>query len=269
MSDSLEYIEAYFEKGLDEAGKRAFEQQCEQDEAFAQDVALYITTREAMKLALAEQKREQWRALGDEGRANRQEALSESANIPVVPMMQEESRAVTPPAPVRKMTARRWWPYAAAASVLLFAAIYFSDTDRSLRNQIASNIADELQPASPKMGPSDPFELGMMAYKNGDYTQALQRFGDVLQADPTHDQALLYKGRTFLIRKNYDSALHYFDKVSALDLHSNSGHYDAALTLLERNQKGDREKATGRLQKVVNEKLEGTKQAQRLLELMK
>lgn len=266
MSESLEYIEAYFEKELDEAGMQEFERQCEQDEDFARDVALYITTREAMKLALAEQKKEQWRSLSGERRANRQEAATAPAGAPA---MQQESPLSVAPAPVKKMTVRRWWPYAAAASVLLFAAVYYSNPERSLRQQLATNIADELQPASPKMGPSDTLEKAKTAYKNKEYNLALQLYGSLLQTDPTHDQALLGKGRTFLIQKNYDSALHYFNKMTALQLHSNSGFYDAALTLLERNQKGDREKATRLLQKVVTDSLEGNKQAQGLLKLIK
>ena len=265
MRDSLEYIEAYFEKGLDEAGIRQFEQQCEQDEDFARDVALYITTRAAMKQALTEQKREQWRQLGDESLVHPQ-VFAETP--PATLTGQAKDTMTASPAPVRKMAVRRWWPYAVAASVLLFAAIYFSGTERSLRKQIASNIEEELQPPSPKMGPSDTMELGKTAYKNAEYDRALQLYGAVLEADSTQDQALLGKGRTFLAQKNYDSALYYFDKLSVLKLHSNSGPYDAALTLLERNRQGDREKAKQLLQKVVADSLEGNKQAQGLLKLM-
>lgn len=271
MNDSLEYIEAYFEKQLDEAGRRQFERQCEQDADFARDVALYITTREAMRQALTEQKREQWRPLSDERRSTLRAVSQETTEE--LPSLPEEATTIPIAAATKKLTIRRWLPYAAAASLLLFVAIYFSDSGRSLNRQIASNIEEELTPPSLKMGTSeDTLELAKSAYINKEYDRALQLYGAVLQTDSLQDHALLYKGRIFLGKKNYDSALHYFNILSDMDLASNSGPFDAALTLLERNQKNDREKAKELLQKIVDDKdgkLEGKKQAQGLLDLLK
>lgn len=269
MDESIEYIEAYFEKQLDEPAMRRFERQCEQDADFARDVALYITTREAMRQALAEQKREQWRPLSDERRSTLRAVSPETGEeLPSLP----EEATIAPAAATRKLAIRRWMPYAVAASLLLFVAIYFSDSERSLNRQVASAIQEEIAPPSPKMGIPDTLELAKNAYKNKEYDRALQLYGAILQTDSLHDQALLHKGRIFLIKKNYDSALHYFNTLSGMELASNSGPYDAALTLLERNQESDQEKAKELLQKIVDDKegkLEGKKQAQGLLDLMK
>ncbi|MBE7172735.1 MAG: hypothetical protein INR73_19315 [Williamsia sp.] len=267
MNDSLEYIEAYFERELDEAGRQQFEKRCEQDVEFARDVALYITTREAMKLSLAEQKREEWRLLGNESRSNLEAVSGNTADDAA--LQEEERLEAVPQAPVRKLAIRRWIPYAVAASVLLFVAIYFTDSDRELRKQIASNKQEELMPISPTMGAQDSLEQAKEAYNNQEDEKALRLFRGILQADSTHDQALLYMGHTFWRQKNYDSALHYLDKLSALELSSNKGPYNKALVLLERNQLGDRDTAKKLLQNVVAEKQEGYRRAQGLLDLMK
>lgn len=266
MSDSLEYIEAYFEQELDEAGRLQFEQRCEQDNEFARDVALYITTREAIKQALTEQKRELWRPLNDEKGTAPQMVSGETFTGAPVSNTGQATRQL---APVKKFAIRRWLPYAVAASLLFFIATLFFNGDRDLKKQIASNIQEELSFTSPSMGTSDTLEQGKTAYRNKQYDQALQLFTAVLSTDKTQDEALLFKGRIFLLKKNYDSALHYFNTLSGMQLYSNSGTYDAALTLLDRNQKGDRGKAKTLLQKVVADTLAGDQQAQGLLELMK
>ncbi len=61
MSETLEYIEAYFEKGLSNAEAQSFEERCVQDEDFAKEVAFYIMSREAINEKLSEQKKQQWR----------------------------------------------------------------------------------------------------------------------------------------------------------------------------------------------------------------
>ena len=267
MNDSLEYIEAYFEKQLDEPSMRLFERQCEQDAAFASDVALYITTREAMRQALVEQKREQWRPLSERqfklGQA--EPALVSLPEANLVP-------AASTSTPVRKLIIRRWLPIAAAASLLLFVVTYFSNSGPGLGTQVTNYTAEELQPTSNTMSIADTFELAKSAYKNKKYDSAHLFCNYILQADSQQDQVLLLNGRTFLAQKQYDSALHYFEKLLDMDLASNSGPFDAALTLLNRNQKGDREKAQVYLQRIVDDKdghLEGKEKAQKLLDRMK
>ncbi|MEJ7680066.1 MAG: hypothetical protein WKG06_19840 [Segetibacter sp.] len=56
MSETLEYIEAYFEKGLSNAERQLFEERCVDDENFAKEVAFYVMSREAIREELTEQK---------------------------------------------------------------------------------------------------------------------------------------------------------------------------------------------------------------------
>ncbi|MEJ7681330.1 MAG: hypothetical protein WKG06_26465 [Segetibacter sp.] len=56
MSDSEEYIDAYFKQQLNTDEKRQFEERCLQDDAFARKVALFITVEEGIRQKLLNQK---------------------------------------------------------------------------------------------------------------------------------------------------------------------------------------------------------------------
>ena len=60
MSDTLEYIESYFKQKLSNEARRAFELKCETDKAFANEVAFYIGTRQALREELLKQKITGW-----------------------------------------------------------------------------------------------------------------------------------------------------------------------------------------------------------------
>jgi anti-sigma factor RsiW len=49
MSDTLDYIDDYFNGKLTPAEKRAFENKCEVDPAFAEEVAFVISVRDGLK----------------------------------------------------------------------------------------------------------------------------------------------------------------------------------------------------------------------------
>ena len=247
MNDSSEYITAYFEKQLGEAEVRQFEQRIEQDDLFAREVALYITTKEAVKQALADNKKEQWRALGTERKTD------------IVP------------APVKTLSLRRWLPYAAAACLIFFISHYYFSDQRSLNDQVAGYIQEETAVLSPQMGTSgDSLELGIKTYNLKEYTSAKHIFTTYLLSHKTEQEAILYAGCAYLRLKDHDSALVYFQELSRLQLYSNKGPYYTALTLLERNKKGDKEKAKQALQTVLSdEHNDGRKEAQKLLDMMK
>lgn len=246
MNDSLEYIEAYFQKQLSLDERRQFELQCEQDDLFARDVALYITTREAAKQALAEQKKEQWRTLSQERKTN-----------------------VVPP-PVKSLPVRRLLPYAAAACLVLFISLYFFSGRNTFNKQVASYIQqEELSSFSQTMGTytdSLGIEQGKNAYNKKNYDQALHIFVVRSHSDENDWEAKMYAGLVYLKMKNYDSALVYFNGLSGLQLQSNLGPYYTALTLLERNKNGDREKAKQALHAVTStEHYDRKKEARDLL----
>ena len=245
MSD-LAYIEAYFEKQLSKADMQAFEQQCEQDEHFARDVAFYITTRAAVKQSLLEQKKEQFRALS-----------------------LERGQAVA--APVRNMPVRRWLPYAAAACLILAVGLYFLTGQQPLHHQVAGYVQEELATMSPTMGLlTDSMEKGKQYLRNKEYNKALSIFEVKASSDNTNDDALLFEGYAYRATKKYDSALLSFHELAGrTQLSINKGPYNEALTLLERNRSGDKKQAEAILQKIVADNLYESKKAAILLSLIK
>src|SRR4051812_40437159 len=114
MSEPDEYIEAYFTHELNESEKRQFEERCVQDEAFARQVAFYVTTREAIRQRLLEQKVQLWSGSND--------------------TIEEDHREKIRTVGVEKRMMPKWLPYATAACFLFAIALYFlyrSETPRS------------------------------------------------------------------------------------------------------------------------------------------
>jgi tetratricopeptide (TPR) repeat protein len=238
MAEQFNYIDDYFNGLLSPEEKQNFEQRCETDEQFADEVALYIASREAARNELLEQKRNGWKQLG---------------NTPVVEMKKEETRVV-------KMN--RWYMLAAAASIaaIILLLVPFGRSPQ----QLARNyINDNLQQLSVNMdGSKDSLQLGIDFYNKKDYVNALLLFEDLYKKDAANTDALKYAGLTYLVKDDYSNAIKNFDELAATkDLFANPGLFYKALTLLKRNQGNDQTEAKELLKRVVNEKLEGEKQA--------
>ena len=58
---TIEYIDSYFQQTMDTGERRVFEKRCEEDEAFAQEVAFYLASRESLREELLSQKQSAWR----------------------------------------------------------------------------------------------------------------------------------------------------------------------------------------------------------------
>ena len=244
MLQTLEYIEAYFENTLNPEQRLQFEQRCVTDEAFAKEVAFYITGRKAARLALEEDKKKHWK--NTEYESGKEGAEKSQPKI---------------------IQLKRWLPYAAAASLIISIAVYFLFI-KSNPQQLASHyINDQLTQIGQTMGASaDSLQQGIEAYNQKEYDRALQIFESISRREPQNSDVIKYKGLSYLMKKDYSMALLQFDALSAMNLYSNGGLFLKAVTLLERNQKGDKEKAKQILQQVVAEKKEGSAEAQRWLD---
>lgn len=238
MSKSLEYIEAYFEKKLSIQEKQIFEDRCIQDTNFAGEVAFYISSRKAIQQKLLEQKRNQW-------------SVDET-----VPAINEPDTKITLPsglAPVKRMVLHKWLPYVAAACLLLAVATY-SFYSQETTHQLAKEYVKTLTHIDQNMGSADSLQQGINAYNKGDYDTALYVFQNIYQAYPDYSDAKKYIGLVYLMKEDYDKALIHFDELSQRkDLVSNPGLFLKAVTLLERNKKGDKENAKALLEKVVQD----------------
>jgi len=156
---------------------------------------------------------------------------------------------------------------AAAGVVLILTAYFYFFQTTDLRQWANLYIKEDLSHLSITMdGAKDSLQQGIAAYNDKAYTRSVQLFEAVYKAHPGNSDALKYAGITYLVTKEYNKALQCFNELAAKkELFSNPGMFLKAVTLLQRNQPGDKEQATQLLQQVVNEKADGSKEAERWL----
>ncbi|MEJ7736676.1 MAG: tetratricopeptide repeat protein [Chitinophagaceae bacterium] len=243
MSDPQEYIEAYFSKELDDIEKAHFEERCSNDPVFAKEVAFYITSREAVRQMLLEQKQKEWQENEHGGKV----------------------RTITS---LKRRTPARWLPYAAAACIIFAAGLFLmnsSGTPQKLANQYVKenfNVLSQTMDAS-----EDSLQQGIAAYNNKDYDRALQIFQKIGQSDPGHGNAKKFIGYVYLVTKDYDKALQQFDELARMkDLYKNPGLFLKAITLLQKNGQQDKMQAKRLLERIISENAEGSKEASIWLE---
>jgi tetratricopeptide (TPR) repeat protein len=239
MSETLEYIDAYFQKALNEKERAEFEARCGKDEIFAQEVAFYLTSRQVLREELLQQKRSQWKK-----------------EVPV-------EEGLLSIAPARKVFFARWLTYAVAASLVLAIAVYFFERTTSPHQLAESYILKNLTILSHTMdGSSDSLQQGMDVYNNKDYKKALPFFEGVYNRDSSNSDAKAYIGIVYLQIKEYDKALQQFDELANMKgLYSNKGMFYKAITLMERDKPGDRQEAKKLLEKIISENADGRREA--------
>lgn len=246
--ETIEYIDSYFRQTLNENERTIFEKRCEEDNAFAEEVAFYITTRQSLREELLQQKQSVWQT------KNGKEELPTSAEeLPFIPSL-------------KKSLASRWLAYAAAACLVLAASVYFFEANISPKRIAQNYIRTNYSNLSQTMDAShDSIQVGIAAYNDQEYDKALQLFEGVEKNDPQNSDAKKYAGLTYLQKDDYNNALLHFDALANMHgLFSNPGDFFKAVVLIERNKAGDKEEAKRLLQKVVNEKEEGSEKAAEL-----
>ncbi len=198
MNETFSYIDDYFQRNLTEIERKNFEERCLRDEEFANEVAFYITTRQALRDTLLEEKKKEWRELMGE---------------------QKEIR------PVRKMNFRNWLPYAAAASIVLALLLWPVLKGDRLSSMADSYVKTELGSIAQTMDASkDSLQLGIEAYNKQDYKTAEKYFKDIYTRDSSNTDAIQYLGQVYLLEANYDQSLAAFRELgSKQGLFSNPG----------------------------------------------
>jgi len=233
MNDSTEYIDSYFNGRCTDVEKQQFEDRCVHDQAFAEEVALYIQSRRLIKEELLAAKKAAWAPNGP----------TTGKNTPLLRTLYLAS--------------------AAAAAVIIFFSVYlFTNTQNP--SQLAGNyIRTHYDRLSQTLdGTRDSLAQGITAYNNKQFSHALDLFTTLTKDHPANTDARLYDGLTYLRLKDYDQALHQFDTLANTpSLYSNPGPFLKAVTLLQRNAAGDRETAQRILQDVVRGNLDGSREA--------
>lgn len=157
---------------------------------------------------------------------------------------------------------------AAAVLVLVLTAYFFLIQKPSHPRQLAHlYVTEELSQLSLTMdGGKDSLQQGMAAYNNKEYARALEIFNALYKTHPENTDALKNAGITYLTTGKYSQALACFDELAAKkDLFSNPGLFLKAVTLMERNEGDDVQKAELLLKRVIDEKQEGSVEAARWL----
>jgi tetratricopeptide (TPR) repeat protein len=128
-------------------------------------------------------------------------------------------------------------------------------------------IHDTLGTLPVKMGAEDDMQNGLHLYNKGQFTSAIQKFESILQKDSSNYSAQRLAGIAYLRLGNYNKALDYFQQLEKYTSnYSNEGKFLRALTLMKRNQTGDKRQARQLLQEVVDNDLEGKEASQQWLD---
>jgi hypothetical protein len=233
MEETFDYIESYFHHRMDAELQQEFEQRCLRDESFAADVALYISSRQVIREKLLDQKKAEWSSL--------------------------EAGA----APVSSMSRRTAFLIGAAASLLLVAIVYLlarpMTSGRSAEQYIENNYG---QLSATMDGSMDSLQQAILAYNNKDYVKASALFTAIGSSHPENIDAKKYAGIVYLMMRNFDKALDEFGLLAQTPgLLNNPGLFLQAVTLLERDAPGDRDRAKQLLDTVVRQQLEGNEEA--------
>ena len=246
MENYLEYIDAYFNQTLSPEEARQFERRILENKEFADEVAFYLSAKQALREQVIQEKKEGFKQL-----------LAQNSSLMEV---HHTGR-------VRKM-----WVYrlSAAAAILIcvFFAWYLFFPKSASPQQMADNYINEnLKTLGVTMGTErDSIQNGLRLYNEEQYDSAIQQFETILQKDTGNYVAKRYLGIVYLRVGNYDKSLQYFQQLENYSLYSNPGIFYQSLTLLKRNQPGDKQKARQLLQRVVEQHLEHEETAQQWLD---
>ena len=242
--DNTEYIENFFKGNIDSNQKDQFERKIMEDESFAEEVAFYISANNVLQERLHEEKKERFRELYEQGKV-----------ISMAPRLKSV------------------WKYMAAASIVIAIILitWFVSGNRNTPQQLADKyIQQNFTTLEVTMSATqDSLQKGLSLVNNNQLPEALTMFETLAHNDPENDEAKKYAGIVSLRLKNYDKALEYFSMLANENLQSNPGKFYKAITLLQRNRNNDISIAKALLQQVVDERLEGEKEAEEWLKNVK
>jgi tetratricopeptide (TPR) repeat protein len=244
MQDHLQYIDEYFEGALSAEETSQFERRITEDKEFAREVAFYLSAKQTLKEEINAEKKKWFRQLADQNNS-----FSKTRQI----------------VPVRKT-----WIYMAAAAVIIcvFFAGYMLFVKPSSPRSIAERfIQERFQPLPVPMAvDTSNIQKGLRLYNDGKLTASLEVFEKITKADTANFEAKNYAAIVYLRLENYDKALAYFqDLEKYTSRYSNPAKLYHALTLMKRNQPGDKQIARRLLMQVRDNGLEGKETAKQWL----
>jgi tetratricopeptide (TPR) repeat protein len=286
MENNLEYIDAYFNKMLSREEAILFEKKIEEDMDFANEVAFYLSAKQSVQAQVNLEKKERFRELLSKaslsdvrpletrshgltdwlrGLADRTRTLMgfgpvQPAPIPIYPNVSGSSLSL------RRLMAYR---IAVAGSLLIFLFLvgYLIFLKPGSPSQMADKYINEnFQTLGVNMGSElDSIQDGLRLYNAARYDSAINQFESIIQRDTTNFTAKKWLGIVYLRVGNYEKALLYFQQLESYTLQANPAVFYQALTLMKRNQSGDKQKAKQLLHEVRDNDLDEKETARRWL----
>jgi tetratricopeptide (TPR) repeat protein len=243
--DTLLYIDEYFTGEPSEYLKKEFEKKILEDPAFAEDVSIYLSAKQIAGEQSVKQSKVRFRE--------------------IYAAYKKTNAAAKPVGIIRKLL-----PYIAAAAVLTVLIIGWAVFSGSgSPEQMADKyIKENFQTLGVTMGSKeDSLQIGYRLYNEGKLNEALAQFESIMLRDTSSSQAIKYAGIASLRLKKYDKAISFFSQLGDnTQLYTNPGKFYQALTLINRNQPGDKQQAKDLLQQVVKNDLEEKEEAKKLLD---
>jgi tetratricopeptide (TPR) repeat protein len=243
--DTILYIDEYFTGQLSPAAKLDFEKRIAADPAFAEEVSFYLTSKDVIQQQATRENKERFKDL------------------------YEDYKKINSVAPKQGLV-RRLLPYAAVAAVLTGLIIgwtLFSKPDSP--QQLADKYINEhFKVMGVTMGTKENgLQTGIRLLNEGKLPEALAEFENTAAKDSLSYETKKYIGIVCLRMQQYDKAINSFSQLAAnTNLYANPGKLYLAITLLSRDQPGDKEQAKNLLQQVLQNDIEGKETAKMLLD---
>ncbi|HLY71694.1 MAG TPA: hypothetical protein VKR53_18300 [Puia sp.] len=228
---NLEYIESYFCNELSPGERVQFEQKIINDKVFAEEVAFYCSAKQMIKNELDSEKKEQFRKIYQQTNASHQS----------------------------KINATKIWLLSASAAAIVAIVFgwYLFEKPVSTPQLADKYILEHFQTLGIRMSSrQDSLEIGEGLYNDGKFPEALQQFERIIKNNTESFEAKKYAGIVSLKLKNYDKALAYFSQIENDSVFSNPAKIYKAITLMERNNAGDKEQAKELLHQIIQNNLD-------------
>lgn len=229
--------------GLSADMKKEFEKRIAEDKEFAEEVAFYLSAKEAIAEEAMNEKKDRFRKV-----------------------YEEYKKTGTPD--IKKNIVRKLWPYIAAAAIIAGIIVGRNVLVQPSAQQIADRYINDNFKTLPVTMSSrqDSLQTGIRLYNEGKTNDALRQFESILHRDTSSIEAKKYAGIVCLQMKQYEKAMAYFLQLGNYQLYANPGKFYLSLTLLKRNLPGDKQQAKLLLQQVLQNDLEGKETATQLLD---
>lgn len=241
----MEYIETYFNEELSPERKKEFEQRITGDPVFAEEVAFYLSSKQAAIAELTKE-RERFKEIYTQYKQGSYAGRQKPALV------------------------RRLWPWLTAAAAVLAGIIFGWNVwlkPASPKVLADKYMLEHFQTLPVTMGnKEDSLQAGLQLYNEGRLDEALKHFESMAMNDTSSVEAKKYAGIVSLQLEQYDKAINYFSQIENTQLYANPGKFYHALTLMKRNGSGDTEAAKQLLLQVVEDDLEGKEDAEKWLE---